>query len=308
MSDERFLITGSEGCIGSWAIKNLVEEGRGCVALDLSAEARRLRAILEPERVDEVTFVTGDITAPGFVRSLLDEHEITHVIHLAALQIPFVRADPVRGASVNVVGTIEVFEAARALAGQVRSVVYASSCAVFGPDGEDREPRTLYGVFKVCNEDSARLYWEDFGVRTIGLRPWAVFGPGRDQGLTAAPTLAMEAAVAGEPYHIPCGGRVDLQYADDVARTFVRATLAQPAEAGVYNLRGSVLSLDEIVAAIEDEWPHARGTITHGDEPIPIRAELDDAPLRALLGDVPRTDFRTAVRQTLEYFASLARS
>lgn len=305
MSEERFLVTGSEGCIGSWVLKRLVEQGRPCVALDLDPSGRRVRRIAAEEELRLVTFVPGDINKEGLLTHVIQEYRITHLVHLAALQIPFVKADPVLGASVNVVGTIRVLEAARAMRAQVRRLVYASSAAVFDAEGEAGHSATLYGVFKTCNEESARIYAADHGVASIGLRPWAVFGPGRDQGLTAAPTQAMKAAVLGVPYHIPFGGQIDLQYAPDVAETFIAAALSEALESGVYNLRGAVVDAREVVAAIEIARPEARGQLTHGAEPIPICPELDPGPLYDVLADVSRTDFDEAVRKTVAHFARL---
>ena len=125
------------------------------------------------------------------------EHAPTHIVHLAGLQVPFVAADPVMGALVNVVGTVRVLEAARHAGGAVRGLSYASSAAVYDLAGELR-PRSLYGVYKRCNEETARHYAESLGVPSVGLRPWTVFGVGRDQGVTSAPTSAIQAVVRGE--------------------------------------------------------------------------------------------------------------
>lgn len=303
--EETFLVTGSEGCLGAWVVKNLVEQDYACVALDLSTEGRRVRTLAGDDRLELVVFAEGDIASEGTVRSLVERHGVTRVIHLAALQIPLVAADPVRGALVNVVGTVRVFEAVRAAREQVRGLAYASSAAVFGPHGGERRPDTLYGVFKVANEDCARVYFQDHGLASVGLRPWAVFGFGRDQGLTAAPTHAMKAAVLGVPYRIPFGGRLDLQYADDVARAFVEAALAEPDGAGVYKLRGAVVSVDEVVGLIEDLRPDARGLVTAASDPLPIEAELPGDDLAALVGTVPQTELRAAVAETLSLFERL---
>jgi UDP-glucuronate 4-epimerase len=304
--EERFLVTGSEGCLGSWVVKELAERGISCVALDLESRAERLRYLLHDDRLlGTVTFLTGDIVEEGVLERAVAEHGVTRIIHLAALQIPFVAADPIRGALVNVVGTLRTFEAARRSRGQVRGLVYASSAAVYGSFGRERRPTTLYGVFKGTNEDCATIYWHDEGVASVGLRPWAVFGPGRDQGLTAAPTNAMKAGVLGLPYRIPFDGRLDLQYAPDVAETFVRAAFAEPGGASCYDLRGTVVSLEDLVRVIEEVWPAAQGLITWEGDQIPIESELDDAPLQARLGDVPRTDLPTAVRETMEHFSAL---
>ncbi|MDQ3890161.1 MAG: NAD(P)-dependent oxidoreductase [Actinomycetota bacterium] len=308
MSDGSFLVTGSEGCIGSWVVKKLVERGERCVALDRATGATRLREILDEERIREVSFVSGDIVDGALLSRVVADHGVTRIIHLAALQIPFVAADPVRGAMVNVVGTTVVLDTARRFPDQIENVVYASSAAVYGQAGAERKPTTLYGVFKVCNEDSAAIFWRDHRVSSVGLRPWAVFGPGRDQGLTAAPTHAMKAAALAIPYRIPFTGRINLQYAEDVADLFIRAALAASRDAVVCNLPGSVVEMAEVVAAIEEVRPEARGLVTHGGEPLPIEADLADDDLKELVGDVPQTDLRAAVEKTIEHFAELRRA
>jgi len=296
---DRFLVTGSSGCLGSWIVKNLVESGEVCIAVDLDSDPRRLRRIIDEERLGDVDLVAGDIVEDDLLRRIVTEYGVTRIVHLAALQIPFVAADPVRGANVNVVGTLRVLEAARTARDQVRAVVYASSAAVFGPNGR---PATLYGAFKVTNEETARIYAQDYGVPSIGIRPWAIFGPGRDQGLTAAPTHAMKAAVLGAPYHIPFGGRVDLQYADDAARTFIQLARLDIRGAETYNLRGSVVDVADFVALIEDARPDAKGLITHATDPIPIDPDLDDAGLLRVLPDPPYTPLAAAIAETVAFF------
>src|SRR5829696_6890434 len=139
-------------------------------------------------------------------------------------------------------------------------VVYASSIAAVAQDAE--YPSTLYGVFKLANEGTAAGYFNDFGVSSIGLRPHTLYGPGRDQGLTSAPTAAMVAAAKGEAYEIPFGGSLQLQYVADAGEAFVRASEAGAEGASVHNLDGPVASVEEIIAAIEQAAPEAAGRIT----------------------------------------------
>jgi len=109
---ERFLVTGALGCIGAWTVRTLVREQSPVVAFDLAGDRKRLRLIMSDDEIERITFVQGDITDLGSVERALDEHEITNLIHLAALQVPFARANPPLGAEVNVVGTVNIFEAA----------------------------------------------------------------------------------------------------------------------------------------------------------------------------------------------------
>ncbi len=247
------LLTGGYGCIGAWIVRNLLGRGERVSIYDLKEDPRRLRLILPEEQVRKVRFLQGDVTdLPALCRAIA-EQGVTHLIHLAGLQVPTCRADPLLGARVNVVGTLAVFEAVRQAGGQVQRLVYASSAAVFGPpqdyppgplaDDVKLTPSTHYGYFKCCNEGNARVYYQDFGLPSIGLRPWTVYGVGRDFGMTSEPTKAIKALALGRPCHITYGGWQDLQYVDDVAKVFVRALEAPYQGAKSYNLRGDVVDL-----------------------------------------------------------------
>src|SRR2546428_6945847 len=162
----RVLLTGGYGCIGSWIVRNLLERGDQAWIYDLKEDPRRLRLILPEEQVRQVRFLSGDVTDLSCLRQAIETNQISHIIHLAGLQVPLCRADPLLGAKVNVLGTLAVFEAVRQAGGQVQRLVYASSAAVFGPPesyaggplGDDvlLTPTTHYGVFKCCNEGNAR--------------------------------------------------------------------------------------------------------------------------------------------------------
>ena len=210
--------------------------------------------------------------------------------------MPFCKADPVLGAQVNVTGTVNVFEASKRR-GLGTPIAYASSAAVYDERGEVR-PRTLYGVYKVANEGTARIYADDDGVASIGLRPFIVYGPGRDQGLTAGPTLAMQAAVRGEPYRIAFGGRTQFHYAPDVARAFVQAARSEQAGAQTFNLGGPATAIADLVALIEAEVPGAE--ISFDDAPLPFADELPTPWFDSTL-----TPLDQGVRETVEAFRSV---
>ena len=191
MANTPYFMTGALGCIGAWVVKALVERGDVPVVFDRSDDTRRLRLLLDEASLGRVRFLRGDVTDASAVRTALAESRAQRVIHLAGLQVPTCKADPALGAMVNVVGTINVFEAARALG--LPRVVYASSAAVFGLADEavdetvSPSPLTHYGVFKQANEGNARVYFADHGVSSVGLRPFSVYGVGRDAGLTSDP-------------------------------------------------------------------------------------------------------------------------
>ena len=229
----RTLVTGALGCIGAWTVKALLELGEEPVGYDLGSDDARLRLVLSDGERARVTLVEGDVTDGEALGRALDEHEITNVVHLAALQVPFCRADPARGAYVNVFGTVVVFETVRARLDRIPGLAYASSTAVYNasdpspaPESGGTAPSTFYGAYKLANEGSARVSWADEGVASIGIRPYVVYGPGRDQGLTSGPSLAMAAAARGDGFEIGYGGTVQYDFAPDVGRAFALAARA----------------------------------------------------------------------------------
>jgi nucleoside-diphosphate-sugar epimerase len=314
-SDERVLVTGALGCIGSWVVRHLARDGIEVVAADLATEPVRPRLIMTDDELARVRFVQLDVTDLAAVRELVERERITRIVHLAALQIPHCNANPSHGARVNVQGTVNIFEAVRQSGGQVRGLAYASSIAVLGPleryaetsigDDVPLRPSTLYGVYKQANEGTARLYRETWGVPSVGLRPAIVYGVGRDQGMTSDATKAMLAAAAGQPFQFGFGGLVAMQYAPDVAAIFVRAALAGYQGTGAFNLRGSVVTVDEVVDAIEAVVPGSRERIEVAPTPLPVPADLSDAGLRGVIGAVPHTPLGDATRETIARFRAL---
>jgi nucleoside-diphosphate-sugar epimerase len=314
MSQETFLLTGSLGCIGAWVIRNLAAEGIRIIATDLATEPVRPRMVTPPEDLAQVNFVQLDITQLDRLLTLVEQEGVTHIIHLAGLQVPFCRANPSLGAAVNVVGTVNIFEAARRFKGQVRGLSYASSVAVYGPAhlysqrpvpvNAPLAPATLYGVYKQANEQTAQVYWQDWCIGSVGLRPYIVYGVGRDQGMTSGIAKAILAAAAGRPYEIKFDGWTALQYADDVARMFIGAARAEWAGAAVCNPRNDVVAVAQFIAALQAEVPSAQITCT-ANNALPFPADLDDSDLRQILGQVAHTPLTTAIRNTLDRFQTL---
>jgi nucleoside-diphosphate-sugar epimerase len=309
------LLTGGYGCIGSWIARELLGRGDRVWIYDLKEDPKRLRLILPEDEVRRIRFVPGDVTDLPRLRETLAAHGITHVVHLAGLQVPVCRADPILGAKVNVIGTLAVFEAVRQTGAQVRRLVYTSSAAVFGPpaaygpgpltDDVLLIPSTHYGVFKCANEGNARIYFQDFGLSSIGLRPWTVYGVGRDFGMTSEPTKAIKSVALGRRYHISYGGMQDMQYVEDVARVVVCCLERPYAGAKSYNLRGDVVDLPTFHRALCAVEPAAERLITYGERQIAIAYDLDDVALQRDLGPMPRTPLEEGIRRTLRIFRDL---
>lgn len=312
---ERYLVTGVLGCIGAWTARALVRAGVSVVGLDPGGDRRRLRLIMDPDEVEAIVVEPADVTDLGALEEVVDRHAITHVIHLAALQVPACRADPVRGAIVNVVGTVNVFEAVRRRRERMGPVVYTSSIGMFSAgdadpgDGRLRalatpHPASHYGVYKLANEGTARVYALEAGVRSIGLRPLTVYGVGRDFGLTSGPTKAMAAAVLGLPYEIGFANGTVYQHAEDVATALVAASRAPATGAHVFNLPGAAADTRALIRLIELEVPRAAGTITSTAVELPFPSGVDHDGIE-MLGPLAWRSLGDGVRDTVDRFRAL---
>ena len=309
---DTYLVTGGMGCIGAWALTHLQRSGKRAVNFDQSSDRHRINWLMSAEEQAGISFVQGDLRDTEAVKAVFAERDITHVIHLAALQVPFCRANPPLGAEVNVTGTVNVFEAARAQG--IGHIAYASSIGVYGPPSDfppgliahdaPKNPRTLYGAYKVCNEQTALVYFEENGISSTALRPYTVYGVGRDQGMTSEPTKALVAAAKGQPYHIPFSGTMQFQLASDVARQFILAAEQPLGSARGFNLGGGDPKIvADFVAAATDVLPAAQ--IDVADNPLPFPEGFDDNELRSSFDRVYETPLAEGVAETIAHIQRL---
>ena len=287
------LVTGAFGCLGAWVTALLARDGERVIAHDLGSDPRRLHLVADAEALERVTFAQGDVADLAGLERLIHEHDVTSVIHLAALQAPYCAADPVHGAHVNVVGTVAAFEAVRR-AGLTTTISYASSAAAASALGE--APSTFYGVYKLATEGVAERYAADFGIASVGLRPACVYGPGRDRGTTAAVTEAIVAAGRGERYRIPFASALELHYAPDVARAFIAQTGRRLDGALVRTVPSEgPTAVAELVIAVERVVPGAAELIDVGDEHLPFPGETPGTPVEMTI-----TPLDDGIRATVE--------
>jgi len=308
---DTYLITGGMGCIGAWILYHLTQDGKKAVNFDQSTDTHRLDWLMSKDEQSAITFIQGDLRDTNTVKSVVTDHNITHIIHLAALQVPMCRANPVLGAQVNVVGTVNIFEAAKD--NDINHIAYASSIAVYGsaddyPAGliahdAPKLPRTLYGGYKVANESTATVYFNDYGISSTNLRPYTVYGVGRDQGLTSEPTKALVAVAKGEEYTITFGGKMQFHLASDVALQFILASEQPLGGAFGFNMGQPPQAVTEFADIVEDIEPSAN--IDVDDKPLPFPEGFDDTELKAHFDTVYETPLEDGIQQTLEHIRRL---
>jgi len=294
------LVTGAAGFLAAWIIPRLVARGHAVVASDLKRDERRLAMVAPASAARALTWSEADIASKDSFTRLTDQVKPGAIIHLAALQIPACRADPALGASVNVLGHVNMLDAARRLG--VR-LIYTSSVAA-KPRPPQNAPATLYGVYKHACEEISRMYASDFGVASLGLRPHVVYGVGRDAGETSAITEAMRAAAHGERYVIPWTTRTCMQFAGDIAEMFVRALEADWEGAHLADMSEEVESTDDVIAAIRAAVSVA-DVHAQGPERISPVSGFDVAALERIIGPRPRTSLKNGAALTIDRFRAL---
>lgn len=293
----RVLVTGGGGFIGAWIIRRLAAPGTEIRVFDSSADRSLVRAIAGAAVTDALEWIVGDVTDGAALRRAAESCD--RLVHLAAMLTPACRADPIRGAQVNLIGTLNLFEAARAQG--IGTVAYMSSAGVFGlKDGRIPLPDTHYGAFKLACEGCARAYWADHGIASVGFRPYIVYGPGREVGLTAGPSIACRAAARGEAYTIPFGGRADYLYVEDLAEAFAVVCTTPLRGAAAYTLVGEAADAVEVAAAIARLAPGA--AIDAAGPDLPVTADLDPGPVRTVFPAIPRTSLADGLARTIAWY------
>ncbi|MBC7965483.1 MAG: NAD-dependent epimerase/dehydratase family protein [Fuerstia sp.] len=299
------LVTGGSGFIGTWVLRELLNCDARVVVIDSQKSPDRWKRVLG-DRSTDVAWSDASLLNCDELQNVIAQHQVTHLIHLAALLTPACQQDPWLGCQVNVMGSTAVFEAAR-LSGRITSVAYASSYAVYGPESgaegsEPNRPPSFYGAFKQAVDLIAEQYWRHFGISSVAIRPHVVYGPEREIGLTAGPSLACRAVARGETYSIGYTGCVGYDYVEDVARAFVRAAFECPPGATVADLPGEQATTEQFLRAIETVAPESAGKIQVSGPSIPANIPPHPKYINELFSDWKATSLLDGVRQTIEYY------
>lgn len=290
------LVTGAAGCIGAWVVKTLTERGAKPVIYDLMEYRARLHLIMDG--AEDALWEVGDITDYENLTSVIKGYDVSAIIHLAALQVPFCKADPVGSTRVNVMGSINILEAAREH--NIQRLTYASSVAAPAM-GENEFLATLYGAHKICGEQMAGVYWQDWQVPSIGIRPGIIYGPGRDQGMSAAPSIAMLAAVEGKPYTVPFSGPLTFVHVEDAAFRFIAAISKDQTGASVFDMNGTPSETSRILEIIKAQTG-VNAAIDFAGGEMPFPAAPDDGSLDAYIGASPYRSLEDGIAHSLAQF------
>jgi UDP-glucose 4-epimerase len=293
----RILLTGGSGFIGAWIVRRLARRGIDVRVFDVNSNRSTVAEIAGDDVARALDWRTGDIRATDDLERAAQGCD--GVIHLAGVLTPACRENPIQGAEIDLIGTLNVFEAARRHG--FASVVYASSAGVFGPDDAVHPcPTTLYGAYKLACEGAARAYWADHRLPSVGFRPLVVYGAGRESGMSAGPSLACRAAARGETYVHPFTGATGLVYVDDCAALFERALTTPLKGAAVFNVIGDVATAEDVLAEIRRNVPAAR--LSASGPPLPIAAGIAESGLDDMFPERHRTSLAQGIKATIDHY------
>ncbi len=312
-------VSGPTGCIGAATVAHLLDNG----VSEVVGFSRREDFSRIPDRYhDRIRFMAGDITDEQQVASAVSAAAPSAIIHLAAYQTPDCQARPMEGLDVNVVGTVNMFRAARRLGDSLQRFVYASSAAVYGPrsmyPGESVRPdvpylpSNLYGYWKVAGEGVAQAFFAETGVSTISLRLATTYGPGRDLGLTSAPTTAIKAAVLGESYGLPYHGREHFHFVEDVGAGFSLSAIDPFSGYAALNLRGRTVETEEFLETLrrvcnESGITGWDVTVAENAATMPFVCDLDAEDSVAAFPRMPLTPLEDGLSRSVKRFQEMAR-
>ncbi len=310
MSRRAALVTGGAGFIGSHLVDALVAEGWSVRVLDDFSSGREQNLAASRDRIE---LLRGDVRDPEGVARAVDGVEV--VFHQAALaSVPRSVREPLLSHAVNVGGTLEVLERARRAG--VRRVVYAASSSVYGdaPDLPKREsmrpePLSPYALQKHTGEVYCRLYSELYGLETVALRYFNVYGPRQDPRSEYAAVIPRFASAcrSGERPRIHGDGNQtrDFTYVADAVRANLLAADAERASGSVLNVAaGRRVSIGALWKALRDLAGSDLEPIHEPQRAGDVRDSLADLTRAAeLLGYAPRIELQEGLRRTLAAFA-----
>ena len=308
------MVTGGAGFIGSHVAQRLLADDPASRVrvLDDFSTGSMANLSFAPAAGTRLEVVRGDVRDLATVERVARGASV--IFHQAAMRsVPRSVNDPLGANDHNVNGTLHVLEAARRAG--VRRVVYASSSSVYGaspelPKREDQAPAPIspYAVSKAANEMYATVWTQLYGVETVGLRYFNVFGPRQDPTSEYAAVIPRFIlwAVRGEPLQVHGDGRQsrDFTYIDNVVEANVLAARASAASGEVFNVGcGDRVSLLDIIGRLEKllgrALPRQHSPSRAGDVPHTL-ADIDKA--KRLMGYTPLVDFDEGLRRTVDFF------
>jgi len=309
----RYLVTGGAGFIGSHLVERLVADGHDVVVFDDLSAGRR--EYLAPVR-SRIRFIRGSVLSAEACRRAVEGCD--YVLHHAAItSVPLSTNDPVTAHAVNATGTVNILLAAHHA--NVRRVVFAGSTSAYGdspelPNHEGLLPRPLspYAASKLAGEDYARVFYHTYGLETVTLRYFNIFGPRQDPASQYGAVIPrfIAAALAGDaPVIFGDGAQTrDFTFVGNVVHANLLACQAPGVGGGVFNIgSGKALSVTELwkrICAVADVDLAPTYAAPRAGDVRDSLACIDRA--RDVLGYEPLVDFDEGLARAVAWYRGAA--
>ncbi|MBI1203279.1 MAG: NAD-dependent epimerase/dehydratase family protein [Rhodopseudomonas sp.] len=312
----KVLITGGMGVIGAETSRKFVNEGHRPVVMARHRDDRLIDDI-----VDNIDFEAGDILDWPRLLEIIKKHKVTHIVHAAAFVGAVSASNPALSIQVNVMGMVNVLEAARAF--DIRRVVYTSAKGIYGPvlgeygpphykpipEDAPKNPQRIYDSAKLMGEQTGIYYANNMGVDVAIIRFATTYGPGKTarHGKMGVTSQIVENPFHGLPFHHPAGGdaKDDFIYNKDSAAGIYLATVADKVPSRVYNIGSGVAhSLNDFADVLRKKIPGADIKIGPGTNflgmPYPPHGVYDVSRARTELGFTAQYDIERAIGDYLD--------
>ncbi len=307
-----YMVTGGAGFIGSNLVETLLTRGHQVRVIDNFSTGRREN--IAPF-LGEITLYESDIAEADGLRDAFSG--VDYVLHQAALpSVPRSIADPMGSFRSSVLGTLNVLEAARAAG--VKRLVFASSSSIYGsnpelPKRETMKPAPLspYAASKLAAETYCQVYHNVYGLETVSLRYFNVFGPRQDPESEYAAVIPkfIRAALQGDTLTIFGDGSTsrDFTYIDNVVHANLLAAESEAGAGEVFNIAcGDRITLNEMVEVIEGLAGHK--VAKKHDPPRPgdvPHSQADIHKITSTFGFKPVVSFQDGMKKTFDYFKQI---
>jgi UDP-glucose 4-epimerase len=304
-----YFVTGAAGFIGSNIVERLVKEGCRVKAIDnfLTGKKENIESFLS-----EIEFIEGDIRDLNSLQELMKG--VDFVLHQAALpSVPRSIEDPLTTNSCNINGTLNVLIAARDAG--VKRVIYASSSSIYGespalPKKEDMMPAPIspYAVSKLAGEFYSKIFYEVYGLETVCLRYFNVFGPRQDPTSQYAAVIPkfIKYSLDGKPIPIFGDGEQsrDFTFVENVVEANLKALEAQRVGGEVINIAcGEMTSVNKLVNLLREILQKNLEVQNISPRPGDIKYSLADIEkAKTLLNYTPRVKLKEGLKKTVMWF------
>jgi nucleoside-diphosphate-sugar epimerase len=307
----KFLVTGGAGFIGSHIVDALIRNGDKVKVLDdfSSGKEANLAGALH-----KIELIRGDIRDKGLVKKAVSS--VDYILHQAALRsVPKSMGQPHLYNDVNITGTLNILEVSRDA--KVKRVIFASSSSIYGeidklPEKEDFYPQLIspYALTKLAGEYYCRMFSIVYGLGTVSLRYFNVFGPRQSLENEYAVVIPkfITCVLKDEPPPVHGDGRQtrDFTYVENVVQANLRALTAENASGGVFNIAcAKAYSVLDIVTFVNKILKKSIKPAFTPKRPGDVRDTLADiSKAKGILGYSPKIGFEEGLRRTVAYFAS----